>query len=424
MNGAALSARGPVLSGLAALALFLGGFGLWSVAARIEGAVVAPGRIEAALAPQAVTHPEGGTVAEVRVREGQRVAAGTLLVRLDPTLLAAELSVVEAALQTGAARQLRLEAERDGATALAFPPEPSEHLAVQAGEARLFALHLQTQAADNGRLRQRIAQSRAEIDAIDAELAGVTRQRALIAGERPQVEALTARGLAPAARLLDMQREEARLDSAAGALAARRASAEDRVAELEFELAQLPAARRAEAESELHALAERQAELAGRRRILRERIARLDLVAPVSGTVLALRVTAPGSVLRPFDPVLTLVPEVQAPLATVEVPPAAAEDLHPGQAVRLVLDRSPDGTATELRGRVRIISAAPLSDPQGRQLYRAEVGLDPGEAARLGGRALPAGLPLTAYFATGPRRPLDLLTAPFTMWFARAFREG
>ena len=49
-------------------------------------------------------HPEGGVVAELKVREGARVKAGDLLVVLDDTVLRAELAIVSKALDELTAR--------------------------------------------------------------------------------------------------------------------------------------------------------------------------------------------------------------------------------------------------------------------------------------------------------------------------------
>ena len=82
----------------------LGGFGAWSAMAEISGAVIAPGRIAVDTNAKKVQHPEGGVVAELKVREGARVKAGDLLVVLDDTVLRAELAIVSKALDELMAR--------------------------------------------------------------------------------------------------------------------------------------------------------------------------------------------------------------------------------------------------------------------------------------------------------------------------------
>ena len=68
-----------------------------------------------------VQHPTGGVVGELRVRDGDRVKAGDVVVRLDETITQAGLAIVMKGLNEMLARLARLEAERDDADAPAFP---------------------------------------------------------------------------------------------------------------------------------------------------------------------------------------------------------------------------------------------------------------------------------------------------------------
>jgi len=60
----------PLLVGFTALAVLLGGVGLWSVQARIAGAVIASGMIEVESNRQVIQHPQGGVVGALEVRDG------------------------------------------------------------------------------------------------------------------------------------------------------------------------------------------------------------------------------------------------------------------------------------------------------------------------------------------------------------------
>ena len=111
----------PVAAGVLALGLLLGGLGWWGVSAQLAGAVVTSGLVTVESNRQAVQHPEGGVVDEVVVKEGDRVAAGDVLIRLDGTRLRSELAIVEGQLRELAAREARLMAERDDRRALEFP---------------------------------------------------------------------------------------------------------------------------------------------------------------------------------------------------------------------------------------------------------------------------------------------------------------
>ncbi|MCE8422186.1 HlyD family secretion protein, partial [Rhodovulum sulfidophilum] len=89
------SSRKPLILGFATLALLVGGFGTWSVASSISGAIVVQGQIEVEQNRQVVQHPDGGVVESIEVSEGSVVQAGDILLRFDGTTLRTELAIVE-----------------------------------------------------------------------------------------------------------------------------------------------------------------------------------------------------------------------------------------------------------------------------------------------------------------------------------------
>lgn len=512
------SARAPLLRGGVALGLLVGVLGTWSVLATLSGAVIAPGRVEVAGNRQVVQHPEGGVVAAVLVREGQAVAAGDVVMRLDGAALRAELAAVEARLAALAARQARLEAEAADAPAITVPaalraagetgpvapgarPEtggaaddglaagpagrpdpapappfdtpafgvaafdsadtapdgPSGVAALIDGQRRLFAARRDTLRQHLAQRDRRIDQTRAQIAGLGQQIAAAEAGRALLAEERSVQADLLARGLAQASSLMALRREEARLLGEIGGLRAARARAREQIAEIAIEKLVLAAERREAAAAELREVAEAGLDLAARRRVLADRIAGLDLRAPVAGIVLGLATTTPRSVVRAADPLMFLVPRDRPLVVAVRLPAARIGAVHPGQAVRLRL-AGDASDARDLAGRVALISPDALAD-EGGAFYRVEVVPDatgpaaadardreaaeagpagaeagpagagagygePGSAAAGAGAALLPGMPVEAYFRTRDRTPLAYLLEPFTAYLGRAFREG
>lgn len=107
--------------GLLTLLFFIGGFGNWSVLTEISGAVVAAGRLEVEGRRQIVQHPTGGVVDEILTRDGDRVEAGAVLLRLDGEKTRSELTIIEGQHFELLVRMDRLAAERDGRR---FPSAP------------------------------------------------------------------------------------------------------------------------------------------------------------------------------------------------------------------------------------------------------------------------------------------------------------
>ncbi len=426
-----LSARAPMILGTVTLVCLIGGFGLWSVTSEISGAIVAPGRVEVELNRQIVQHPDGGVVSSIDVVEGANVVAGDILIRLDGTLLNSELVIVEGQLYEVQARRARLEAERDGLNKVNIPSELSDLAASRAevaaqveGQLRLFDARADTLSRTLEQLDKRQGQIRSQIEGIRAQETALSRQLELIGLELTDQLSLLEKGLAQAPRVLGVQREEARLSGIVGELAATRAQAESRVTETEIEVLRLTAARREEASQQLRDIGSAELELAERRNAILERIARLDIRAPVSGTVLGLQVTTPRAVLRPADPVAYLVPQDRPLVITVQVPPIHIDEVAVGQAVKLVFPTFSARTTPELDGEISLVSADALTDSASNlSFYRAEITLSATEVERLGHTLLP-GMPVEAFVQTTPRTPLAYLVKPFTDYFVRAFRES
>ncbi|MDO5622159.1 MAG: HlyD family type I secretion periplasmic adaptor subunit [Paracoccus sp. (in: a-proteobacteria)] len=427
-----LNARLPLLVGLIALVLLVGGFGLWSVVSRIAGAVVAQGQVEVQQHRQIVQHPDGGVVDDILIREGQQVQAGDVLIRLDGALLRTELAIVEGQYYEILARRGRLEAERADEATISFPAalieataDSTDLRALMDGQSSLFLARRTSLQQSQEQLQKQAEQVQAQIDGIDAQSQALTLQRELIGKELVDQESLLAKGLAQASRVLALQRQAAQLDGQIGAMTAARAESETRLIELSIEQLRQTSDRRESAETELRDMGYREMELAERRRSLREQISRLDIRAPVSGIVHELAVTTPKSVIRAAEPVMYLIPQDRPLVIAARVSPINIDEVSAGQAVVLRFSSFSSRTTPEIDGVVARVSADALTD-QATQMtyYRAEVTIPPEEISKLGGLTLLPGMPAEVYIQTGHRSPMTYLLKPFTDYFARAFRES
>jgi HlyD family secretion protein len=421
-----------VIVGSVTAAILVLGFGVWSVASEIAGAVVASGQIEVSQNRQVVQHPDGGVVAEIAVKEAQPVKAGDLLIRLDGALVKSELAIVEGQLFEVMARSARLEAERNDAPAPEFSGELAELAQTRPevadlieGQRSLFTARRESVLKQSEQLQKRAAQIASQIEGVDAQVAALSQQLDLIEQELTDQRTLLEKGLAQSSRVLALEREASRLQGSVGELQASRAQAEGRATEVELEVLRLAAVRREEANTQLRDIGARVLELAERRRSLTEQIARLEIRAPVSGTVLGLAVSTPQSVIRPAEPLLYLIPQDRPLIITAQVQTIDVDQVFVGQKVRLMFPAFSARTTPELNGHVVTVSADVLVDERAQMAYyKAEIALDSGEIDRLEGLTLIPGMPVETFIQTGARSPMAYLLKPFTDYFAAAFRES
>ena len=433
MSKKSWSAWGPLALGGFALLLLLGGFGAWSVMTQISGAIVASGRVEVDRNRQVVQHPDGGVVSEVIVDEGDLVEVDQLLLKLDDKLLKSNLAVTESQLFELMARRGRFDAERDGLEEVVFDSELIENAkhtpeiqGLVDGQVRLFRARQETLQQEVDQLTKRREQIVNQIEGIDAQRAALTTQLELIRDELKDQQILLDKGLAQAARVLNLRREEAGLAGRVGELTAQRAQAEGRITEIELGILGLVTTRREEAITRLRDLRYREVELSEQRRNLIEKISRLEIRAPVAGIVLGMRVTTPRSVISPAESVLFIVPQDRPLVVAVQVAPIHIDQVFPGQTVSLRFSTFDQRSTPELLGEVVLISADAFQDEGTRSdYYRAEIILKDGEIDKLpADLSLIPGMPVDAYLRTADRTPLAYLVKPLTDYFSKAFREG
>jgi HlyD family secretion protein len=426
------SVRKPMIVGVLGLLLLVGGFGTWAVMTQIAGAVIAGGQIEVDQNRQVVQHPDGGVVEAIRVEEGDQVAAGEVLLRLDPNELRSELSIVESQLFELVARRGRLEAERDESDKIRFDPllvetakERADVRDLMAGQQRLFEARAASVAQSVQQLEKQKDQISDQINGITAQLDSTDEQMGLLQQELADQQSLLDRGLAQASRVIALQRDAARMRGTMGELQASHAQARNRITELDVEILNLQSQRREEAITQLRDIQSRELELRERRRALLERMDRLDITAPVAGVVYDLRVFARRSVIRPADPVLYIIPQDRPLVINARVKPIDIDKLTIGQEVTLRFSALDQRQTPELTGTVKLISADAFEDEATRQsYYRAEIVLSEGEQARLpADTTLLPGMPVEAFIRTEDRTPIAYLVKPLTDYFTKAFRE-
>ncbi len=427
-----LTARRPLVIGAVALLILIGGFGTWSVRANLAGAIIAPGQIQVEQNQQVVQHPDGGVVARIAVSEGDSVAAGDVLIQLDPTLLQTDLAIVEGQLFEAMARRARMQAERDFADQVTFPdllltladsrPDVAELIQ---GQRNLFDARRATRAQEREQLARRKAQIGSQIEGVDAQRVAVVEQLALIEQELEGQQSLLDRGLAQAGRVLALQREQAALAGRIGELVAAIAEAEGRQTEIDLQILSLETLQREEAITRLRDLQVTEAELAQQRNALLERLSRLDIRAPVSGVIHNLTVFAERAVIRPAEPLVYVIPQDRALIINSRIQPFNVDEVFVGQDVRLRFSAFDMRETPEILGTVTRVSADAFADQAtGLSYYRVEIVPKVEELEKLQGLTLVPGMPVDAFIRTQDRTPMSYLTEPLTVYFTRALRES
>ncbi len=425
-----LALRKSFFVGVGVIALFGGTLGLWAAASPLAGAVVASGQFVVDSNVKKVQHQQGGIVAELKVREGDRVKAGDLLVRLDETITRANQQILIKQLDELYARKARLEAERDTREDVAIPPELETRVKLPdvakafTDERRLFATRRNQRDGQKAQFGQRIEQLQDEINGINAQIESRDRQIDFLKTELEGLRDLFRRNLVPTARVMPLEREAANMTGQKGQLIASRAQSQGKISEIRLQLLQLDIEMQTEAVKELRDIQAKTAELSERLVAAEDQLRRMDIRAPIDGQVHQLNVHTVGGVITPAEPVMLVVPLTDQLQIEARVAPGDVDQLHIGQSAAVKVMAGNQRTTPELIGLVSRVSADVTRDQQtGATYYTVRITMPESEKAKLGDLTIMPGMLADGFIRTAERTPFEYMVKPLKDQFSRAFRE-
>jgi len=407
----------------ALIALMVLSCGVWATTTPIAGAVVASGIVVVESNIKKVQHPSGGIVAHIPVKNGDKVQAGDTVLRLDDTQARAKLGIVVSQLIQLTGRKARLEAERDLAGGIRFPPDflvGDESRAIAEGETRLFEHRRAFKKGQVAQLTERIGQIKEEIRGLSAQREAKQVESDLMVEELDRLEALRKKELMAVNRILSAQRDLTKLKGEWGALVAQVAKAQGQISEMELQIMSLDQNMQQEATKELRESEARIAELVERKVAAEDEVKRIVLTAPQDGIVHDLAVHTVGGVIGAAETVMTIVPSRDELSVEVRIATSDIDQVHVDQTAKLRFPALNQRTTPEIAGVVMRVGADLTRDTQANSVFYV-VRIRPEDMPK--GVKLVPGMPVEAFIATGERTAISYLVKPISDQFARAFRE-
>src|ERR1017187_3000539 len=424
------SIRRYTIAGIVVVLILTCGVGVWAAATEISGALIAPGTIVVESNVKKVQHPTGGVVGQLLVRDGDRVKAGDLLVRLDDTIMRANLAIVTKALTELYARKARLEAERDGAETVKFPDDlmqqtdVPEIAQVLMGERKLFELRRSARAGQKAQLQERINQSGEETTGLSAQKVAKEKEITLIEHELAGVRDLFNKNLVPMTRLTSLERDATRIDGERGQLIATIAQAKGKIAELRLQIIQIDQDLSSEVAKEMREIDAKIGEFVERKVSAMDQLKRNDIRSPQDGIVFQSTVHTVGGVMPAGEPIMLIVPEADKLTIEARVNPQDIDKVQLGQIAALRFSAFNVRTTPEIFGTVSRVSADTTTDQRTNQsYYTIRIAMPPEQVTRLGDVKLVPGMPVEAFVKTGERTVISYLMKPLSDQINRAFRD-
>ncbi|WP_458372386.1 HlyD family type I secretion periplasmic adaptor subunit [Pseudomonas lactis] len=399
--------------------LVLGGFAGflgWAALAPLDKGVAVPGKVMVSGHRKTVQHPAGGIIERIQVRDGDRVSAGQVLLRLKQTPLRGQMQSLRSQYLASLASEARLSTESEGLQTIVFSPEmladpdAANTLSLQR---QLFNSRAQALATEQAGLRETIAGFEAQLRGTRASQASKVLQRAALNEQLQGLRELAREGYIPRNRLLDSERLYAQIDGAIAEDFGRIGQLQRQVLELRLRIRQLGEDFQKDLRSQLAETRTRSDDLRNRLASAEFELANSLVRAPASGVVVGLQVYTEGGVIQPGQTLMDIVPEGEPLLVEARVPVQMIDKVHPGLPVELMFSAFNQSTTPRVAGEVTLVSADRQVDERTDEPYytlRAQVSA--AGMQQLHGVQIRPGMPVETFVKTGERSMLNYLFKP------------
>ena len=423
--------RRPALLGYAVIIITFGVMGTWSAMARLDRAVVAPGTVTIESSRKTIQHLEGGIVSEIRVKEGQFVKEGDVLLRLAPLQARANADLVRNQLDAGLVLEARLSAELDQRPEIILPDEIEARRSSSPGLLRViedqqvqFRERRASLLGQIGLYESKVIQLTTEKEGLATEKTSVEKQVSYINEELVGLRQLREKNLIPISRALAMERERTRLEGIVGRSVADTAKAENGINEAHLQIAQLKQKQQEEISGQLLETRQKINDLREKMSVASDILVRQDILSPKTGLVQNLKVFTVGQVVRSGEAMMEIVPSDEKLVIHVNLPTTEIEHVQEGMKAEIRFPAFHSRKIPVIIGTLDRISHDRLIDEATRQPYfLGIVSLDKVTVPDEYRGKIMAGMPAEIIISTGERTAFSYMTAPLTDSMRRSFRE-
>jgi membrane fusion protein, adhesin transport system len=416
------TSRSLTLFLLLIIALFAAGL-TWASYARIEEMARANGRVVPSGKARTVESFDGGIVREILVKEGEDVAAGQVLVRMEDIGSVSNLGELEAQQKALTIRSLRLDAERLGLDAIDLDSaglDPENPLSLR--EIALFDARRASYFGQRAVLEAQQQQRQQEGMELGTALVRVNESLALL---NEEIHLKTDSGVIPRAQILPLEREKSAKQQEKDSLHSRIEQANAAVKEAEARLMGAELQRRAEISLERSETLNQMNVISETIKRASDVVVRAALRSPVRGVVSALNVNTLGAVIAPGEEVLRIVPFDDRLQVEARVRPEDVAFIRPGLATKVKLTSFDFTIYGALEGKVLRVGVDAEQDEATGEIYFPIIVETESNSLTHDGQTheIRPGMVASLDILTGERTILDYLLKPFRKARLEALRE-
>lgn len=413
------SPKPVALAGYVLIFLTFGVLGSWAAVAKLDSAVVAPATISLEGNRRVVQHFEGGIVDEILVSEATRVDQGDVLLRLSSVEAQSNLDVLSTRLDVARMIEARLLAERKLAEEISFPADLVSREnqivgAVQEDQLDLFREGRSILKSQEDILRARMGQIEVQIEGLELQKSAFQRRIENYTEMLDRMRDGESRGLIQGNVLSQREDEMIEIEANLGQVISDIAQARASIGETELQILQLTQEYRQRANTELEQIRAEISELQERRKVAADVLNRTEIRAPGSGSIQNLKVHTVGSVVRPGDVLMELVPEDEELVINARVSPIDKDNVAPGLLTEVRFTAFKTKLTPIMLGEVESVSGDVITPENPNELpyFLARVTVDENDIPEEIRDRITAGMPADVIITTGERTVANFIVSP------------
>ncbi|MBP8938296.1 MAG: HlyD family type I secretion periplasmic adaptor subunit [Agrobacterium sp.] len=419
-----------MIAGYSMIALTFGVMGGWAATARLDRAVIASGVIDVASNRKEIQHLEGGIIEEILVTEGQIVATGETLIRLNSVQARSNLQVVNIRLRIAQAMEARLQSERRMAEEVNLPEilvndETPEVKAAVEDQMEIFRDRSSILTSQTNILQSRIEQLHRESEGLEAQKSAFEERVRILSEQLERLRRGHESGVVQSNTVSTYEEEYVEVKANIGRMETEIAKVDKSVGETEFQILQTQQQYRERASSEYKEVSGQIQELAEHLKVTRDVLDRTDIRSPVDGAVQNIKFHTTGGVVRPGDVMMEIVPAEDSMVINAHVQPIDIDSVRPGLTAEVKFTAFSSRFMPIVVGEVASVSKGSINPNDGRTApyFLARINVDKGMVPDDIEERLSAGMPADVIISTGERTVVDYLTSPLTDAIRKSMRE-
>ncbi|RRO03443.1 HlyD family type I secretion periplasmic adaptor subunit [Pectobacterium aquaticum] len=396
-----------------------GGFLLWALFAPLDKGVMVNGSVVISGNRKVVQHNQGGIVDKIQVKDGDRVDAGQILLTLNEVDARSASEGLDGQYLQLVAREGRLLAEQQRLSDMVMTPrlqplvDKPEMRVITALQRDLLHSRQQSLKLEAEGMRSSIAGMEASLSAQRQVMTSKQKQRETLEQQLQGLRSLAAENYVPRNKMLENERLLAQLNGDIAQLAGDINRTRRDIEQQTLLIAQRQQEYDKEVNSELADVRALLSDVGSKKEKADFNLANIQMRAPVSGTVVGLKVFTEGGVIAPGQTLLEIVPDDQPLFVDARLPVELVDKVWPGLPVELQFVAFNQSTTPRVAGTVELLSADRLLDERdGSPYYSLRVQVDEAGKRALEGLEVKPGMPVQGFVRTGERSFVNYLFKP------------